>query len=51
MINNMGRDPVEQAEIDHDFEETYGSSQQQFEDRLAYEEDKADREHGDYDET
>tara|TARA_R110002167_G_scaffold356520_1_gene571368 strand:+ start:1248 stop:1391 length:144 start_codon:yes stop_codon:yes gene_type:complete len=44
---NIGRDPVDLAEIEFDHEQMHGTSEQQFEDRLAYEEDKADREHGD----
>ncbi len=45
-INKMGN---EYAELQRDYEETYGSSQQQLEDKWEHQENQADMEYSDED--
>lgn len=45
MKTNEGRDPVDVAELKRDFEETYGSEEQRFNDWWQHQEEIADREY------
>jgi len=48
---SKGRDPVDVAEMQRDYEETYGSEMQQNEDRFNHELNQADMEHCDWNES
>lgn len=45
----LPRDPVDVAELERDYEETYGTSEEQFKSRWEHQQNQADMEYGDED--